>query len=276
MEAFICSTCGVQYEPTERPAAKCVVCTEERQYVLPTGQNWTTLPSVQIRYNNAWRELEQNLFSITTVPQFAIGQRALLVRTPHGNILWDCISLIDRATIALIEGLGGLKGIAISHPHYYSTMVEWSRAFGGIPVYLHGLDRKWILRDDPCIDRWEGQTKEILPGVTLVCVSGHFPGGTVLHWSGGSSGKGSLLSGDVVQVVKDGKSVSFMWSYPNLIPLSGPRVEAIIDVLKPFGFECVHGAFENCSIFSKGKEFVERSADRYLKMIRGDGTYEMQ
>jgi hypothetical protein len=37
-------------------------------------------------------------------------------------------------------------------------------------------------------------------------------------------GKGALLSGDIVQVVMDNKSVSFMWSFPNFIPLSAPRV----------------------------------------------------
>ena len=45
--------------------------------------------------------------------------------------------MLDSATIALINGLGSLKAIAISHPHFYTTMVEWSRAFGGIPIHLH-------------------------------------------------------------------------------------------------------------------------------------------
>ena len=34
--------------------------------------------------------------------------------------------MLDSATIALINGLGGLKAIAISHPHFYTTMVEWN------------------------------------------------------------------------------------------------------------------------------------------------------
>ena len=76
------------------------------------------------RFTNAWRELEPNLYSITTAPAFGIGQRAQLLRTPDGNILWDCIALIDRATVELIRAMGGVKGIAISHPHYYTTMTE--------------------------------------------------------------------------------------------------------------------------------------------------------
>jgi hypothetical protein len=40
---------------------------------------------------------------------FAINQRALLLRTPHGNILWDCIANLDPATQTLITALGGLR-----------------------------------------------------------------------------------------------------------------------------------------------------------------------
>jgi hypothetical protein len=181
--------------------------------------------------------------SITTMPAFGIAQRAQLLRTPQGNILWDCISLIDRATIEMIKAMGGLKSIAISHPHYYSCMVEWSQAFGGIPIHLHAADRKWIMRDDPAIALWQGETKELLPGVTLIRAGGHYPGGVVLHWAAGAGGKGALLSGDIVQVVQDNKSVSFMWSFPNFIPLSAPRVEGVMKTLKPYKFDRVHGVY---------------------------------
>jgi hypothetical protein len=276
MPAFICNTCGTQYAPGEKPPAACPICDDERQYVATAGQSWTTLPALQARSYNAWRELEPGLISIVTFPAFGIGQRAQLLRTPHGNILWDCIALIDRATVELINAMGGIKGIAISHPHYYTTMVEWSEAFGGIPVHLHAADRKWIMRDGPSLALWQGETKELLPGVTLVCAGGHYPGGTVLHWAAGAGGKGALLSGDIVQVVQDNKSVSFMWSFPNFIPLSGPRVEGVVKAIKPYAFDRVHGAFMDRTIWSDGTGVVERSAARYLKIIRGDGTYELQ
>jgi hypothetical protein len=276
MPAFICNTCGTQYEPSDKPPGSCPICDDERQYVTPQGQTWTTLESLRGRAYNAWRELEPNLLSFVTFPAFGIGQRAELLRTPHGNILWDCIALIDSATIEIINAMGGLKAIAISHPHYYTTMVEWSEAFGGVPVYLHQDDRKWIMRNGPMIRLWQGETKELLPGVTLVRCGGHYPGGQVLHWAAGGDGKGALLSGDVVQVVADNKSVSFMWSFPNFIPLSGPRVEGVVNALKPYAFNRIHGAFADRTIWKDGKAVLERSAERYLKIIRGDGTYELQ
>jgi hypothetical protein len=98
----------MQYAPTDTAPAQCIVCEEERQYVPPTGQSWTTLPALAARALNSYREHEPGLIGIGTHPQFAIGQRALLVCTPNGNVLWDCVSLLDAATIALINGLGGL------------------------------------------------------------------------------------------------------------------------------------------------------------------------
>jgi len=275
MPAFICNTCGTQYEPSDKPPAACPICDDERQFVPPTGQSWTTLESLQQRHYNGWRELEPNLWSIQTFPAFGIGQRAQLLRTPHGNILWDCIALVDRATVELIRAMGGIKGIAISHPHYYTTMTEWSRALGDVPILLHEGDRKWILRGGPTVELWSGASKPWLPGLTLINAGGHYPGGTCLHWAGGAGGKGTLLSGDIVQVVQDNKSVSFMWSFPNFIPLSAPRVQGVIDALKPYAYDRVHGAFDHRTIWSDGKGVVERSAARYVKIIQGDGTYEL-
>ena len=90
----------------------------------PAGQVWTTPDKLAGGHVNAWRQLEEDLFEIHTHPQFGIGQRALLLRTPRGNVLWDCVSLLDEATISLIRGLGGLRAITISHPHYYTRMQD--------------------------------------------------------------------------------------------------------------------------------------------------------
>ncbi len=131
---------------------------------------------------------EPGLTRIITEPKVAIGQRAFLVQTAAGNVLWDCLTLIDDATVAAVRALGGIAAIAISHPHYYSCMVEWSRAFDA-PVFLHAADRQWVMRPDPAVTFWEGATHTLLPGLTLVHCGGHFAGGTVLHWAEGAAGR---------------------------------------------------------------------------------------
>ena len=198
--AYICSTCGTQFPPSAEPPAACPICQDERQYVGPAGQTWTTLAQLRRAHRNTFQRLEPGLYGIGSFPQFAIGQRALLICTPGGNVLWDCITMLDDATIDIITALGGLKAIAISHPHFYATLVEWSRAFDA-PVYLHAADRQWVMRPDPAIRFWEGETRDLLPGVRLTRLGGHFAGGTVLTWDAGAEGRGALLSGDILQVV---------------------------------------------------------------------------
>jgi glyoxylase-like metal-dependent hydrolase (beta-lactamase superfamily II) len=115
------------------------------------------------------------------------GARALRAcHAPEGNFLWDCISLIDDTTITLINGLGGLNAIAISHPHFYTTLVDWSRAFGDVPVHLHANDAKWVRQPDRCIRFWQGERFELLNGVTLIHGGGHFPGGSMPQLGSGS------------------------------------------------------------------------------------------
>jgi hypothetical protein len=118
MPAFICTACGAQFAPGEAPPAHCPICEDERQYVPARGQTWTTLPALAASHANSYREHEPGVIGIGTEPPFAIGQRALFLRTGRGNVLWDCISLVDAATVTLIGALGGIAAIAISHPHF--------------------------------------------------------------------------------------------------------------------------------------------------------------
>jgi hypothetical protein len=266
MPNSICVTCGTQFAQTDSPPAICPICADERQYVGRDGQQWTTLDDLQSAYSNRFQTHEPGLIGVGIEPRFAIGQRALLLQTPHGNILWDCVSLIDQATIDELLALGGVQAIAISHPHYYSSMVEWSRAFGGAPIYLHAADREWVMRPDPAIVFWQGATYSVWDGLTLIRCGGHFAGSSVLHWAGGASG-GRLLTGDIIQVVSDRRWVSFMRSYPNLIPLPAAAVRAIVAAVEPFGCERIYGAWWDSCVDSAAMDAVRRSADRYIAAI---------
>jgi hypothetical protein len=262
MPCYICRTCGTQHAESERPPARCAICDEERQYVPETGQAWTTLEALRLSHRIAYRQYEPDLIGLGMEPAFAIAQRALLVRHPHGNLLWDCVSLIDDATVSIVNALGGLAAIAVSHPHYYSSVVEWSRAFGDIPVYLHAADRQWCMRPDPSIRHWDDDQLVLAPGLTLMRVGGHFDGGTVLHWADGANGRGALLTGDIVQVNADRRSVSFMYSYPNFIPLPGPEVARIASRVEPLAFDPIYGAWWDKFIPHDGPAIVRDSAER--------------
>ena len=269
MPAFICTACGTQYPPGETPPPSCPICEDVRQYVPPGGQSWATLDGMAERYFNSYRQHEPGLIGIGTQPQFAIGQRALLIQTPHGNVLWDCISMLDDATVTLINGLGGLSAIAISHPHFYTTMGEWSRAFGGVPIHLHAADREWIMRPDPAVHLWDGETLRLNDDLTLIRGGGHFPGGTMLHWDKGAGGRGVLCSADIATVTTDRKFLTFMRSYPNLIPLSAREVNAIASSLAPFRFDRIYGHFFDRVIPTGAKQVLDASVARYIAAISG-------
>ena len=266
MTNFICLTCGVQFAATNEPPAHCPICQDERQYVNWNGQQWTTLATLQKDHHNIIKPIEPGLTGIGTQPGFAIGQRALLVQTASGNILWDCISLIDQPTVAAIKTLGGISAITISHPHFYSAMVEWSQAFDA-PIYLHADNRPYVMRPDPSIKFWEEETYVLNPEVTLIRCGGHFSGSTVLHWASGAEGQGLLLSGDTMQVVQDRRYVSFMYSYPNLIPLPATAVRRIVSAVESYAFERLYGGWWDKVVKSEAKAAVMRSAERYCQII---------
>ena len=129
-------------------------------------------------------EVEKRMWSISTEPKFGIGQRAILLETDEGNVLWDCIAYIDDETIETIKGKGGLKAIVISHPHYYTTHLEWAKAFD-CPVYISLEDETWLSQRDTEGGRKfiNGATEEIIPGVIAAKPGGHFPGSLVLLWN---------------------------------------------------------------------------------------------
>ena len=266
MSFWICATCGVEHAEN---AGVCAICADERQWVPATGQRWSTLYDLhEAGYRADLRELEPDLFGIESTPHVGIGQQAKLLRTPTGSVLWDPIGFVDNDIASQVLALGPVRAIVASHPHMFGVQVEWSRALGGVPVLVAEADLAWVARPDPVIQPWSTEV-QLLPGVTLAQVGGHFPGSAVIHWTAGAGGRGVLLSGDTVFANPDRSSVSFMRSYPNRLPLSGPVVERIARSLERFDFDRLYGNFDNV-IPADARAIVRRSADRHWGWVRGD------
>ncbi len=267
--AFMCTACGTEFAPHPSAPDRCPICDDERQYVPATGQGWTSHERLCRTHFNTFRH-EGELLGIGVAPAFAINQRALLVPTSAGNILWDCVSLCSPATVELVRARGGIAAIAISHPHYYSAMVRWSEAFGGVPIYLSAADRSEVMRPDPAIVFWEGDRMELAPEATLHRLGGHFDGGTILHWSAGHRGEGAILTGDILQVTNDPRWLGFMRSYPNYIPHGRAAVEKLAARVAPIPFDAVYGAFWDKIIPTEGKAAMDASVARHLKWLEED------
>lgn len=270
---LICTACGTQFPTADhQQQTRCFICDDPRQFTPPSGQSFTTLGSIVSSlagYKNVFHRYDKDgrLTFIYTVPKFAIGQRAILVKTPAGNVLWDCITLLDNATVEQINKLGGLKAIVISHPHYYTNHLQWAKAFG-CPVYLAAEDKQWLAQTDPerQVFLEPGTTEKLIKldgqdsGATILKLGGHFPGSLVLLFDGRLLVADTLLTTpagmgnwetDAVGTKREGhlgrtqgaNSFAFMWSIPNMIPLSPEEISGMWDVLGKHQFRSTHGAF---------------------------------
>lgn len=268
MPAWICATCGVQYPDTAVPPPHCPICADERQYVGWDGQRWTRMAELGRGRRTVLREEEPGLVGVGVEPSFGIGQRALLVRTPAGNVLWDCVSLLDDEAAQQIDQLGGIAAICMSHPHFYGANIEFADRFGA-RVLIPEADRDWVQRPSTRIEYFADAVSPV-PGLTLARIGGHFDGAAVLHWPAGSQGRGALLTGDTITVVQDREWVSFMWSYPNLIPLDAATVLDIARRVEAFAFERVYGGWWGRVVMSDGPGAIRRSAERYVARMHGE------
>jgi glyoxylase-like metal-dependent hydrolase (beta-lactamase superfamily II) len=266
MPLWTCEQCGAQFPDSVAPPPSCPICEDERQFVNWKGQTWIATDDLAKRHKLVWRD-DLGIPGIGVEPNFAIGQRALLVREADGCVLWDCVPLLTPEAADYIRSLGGLKAIAVSHPHYYGAIADWSEAFGGAPIYLHHDDRAWITRPHRSIVLWTGESHVLSPDVLLVRAGGHFAGGTVLHWRAGADGRGALLTGDVAMVAMDRRSLSFMYSYPNYIPLNAAAIRRIADAIAPLSFDRIYGAWWGRNIATDAKSAFAASVRRYLAAI---------
>jgi hypothetical protein len=246
-----------------------VVCADERQWVPPDGQRWTTLDELAAAgHRSDVRAVEPGLTGIGADPPVAIGQRSLLLTTDEGNVLWDPSGFIDDAAVAAVRSAGGLRFVTASHPHFYGAIASWARELDA-EILVPVDDAAWLRAGpDVRVRLWSG-TLEVLPSVTLVQCGGHFPGSAVLHWAAGASGRGVLLSGDTIVVTPGEDRVTFIRSAPNRLPLSAAAVRGVVSAVEPFSFDRIYGGWWVPVLRSGAWETVRTSALRYIEHLGG-------
>jgi hypothetical protein len=263
---WICPACGANYPPAASAPERCPICEDERQWVPPAGQSWTTMAQLAADgCHCVIREVESGLTGIASEPGVGVAQRGLLIQTPEGNLLFDPPPFLDDAAIAAVRAAGGLRAVSSSHPHMYGAAVEWSHAFNA-EILLVDIDAAWLRRPDPAVRTWSG-TLEPLPGVTLVQCGGHFPGSSVAHWSGGAGGRGAIMTGDTIMVTPGEDRVSFVYSAPVRLPLAEAAVRGIVAALEPYAFDRIYGGWWSPAIRRGGKAILQRSAERYIELL---------
>ena len=133
------------------------------------------------------------------------------------------------------------------------------------PDLIHELRShlfEWLPRQ-PWFDALEGEIDDI----TVIRTGGHFAGSSVLHWAGGAGGQGVLMTGDTITVVPDTRWMSFMYSYPNLIPLPARKVREIAAKVAPYPFERVYSAWWDRVCDKDAKARLAASVERYIAAL---------
>lgn len=232
----------------------------------PSGQQWTSLKSLRGSHKNVFEPLKQGcgIWTIRTEPKVGIGQRCFLITTPSGNVLWDCITFLDEQTIRTIRDKGGLTAIVISHPHFYSAHLLWAEAFD-CPVYIAAEDEEWcVIRDINARRRLvQAAVQQISTGIDAIKLGGHFPGSMVLRYQPerAAADEAHLFIADTFMTVPSAlyhrdrpagtTSFSFMWSYPNQIPLPPDKIHKMWSILKDSRFGSTHGGFAGQDVWDQ-------------------------
>jgi hypothetical protein len=254
----ICNACGTKFPVEKLLPELCPICADDRQYIPDSIQTWTSSSELAENHRVEIREINENLYQLKLVPSFSIGQRAFLVLAPEGNILWDCIPLLDENAVDFIESKGGLKAIAFSHPHFYSNMNDWAEKFA-CPIYIHQSDEQWIFDKSDRIKLWSGLEKEFWDGIKIHNIGGHFAGSSILQLSSTKT----ILCGDTFVLSLSKKHLAAMHSYPNRIPLPISEIARIKERMNLIDFDVLHGWFDTQSLESDAKKILENSLARY-------------
>ncbi len=262
----ICGTCGVEFAQPTPPV--CPICADERQFVPGDGQIWTSRERLESEgHRLVVKEREPGLFALHVEPRFGIGQTCYLAQTEHGNLLFDVPACIDAEAVAALDELGGVAAIAPSHPHMFGVQLEWSVAFDGAPIHICSADSEWLQRRGEAIVFYDDAV-DVLPGVRLQKVGGHFAGSAIALWAGADD-RGVMLSGDSIGPVARTGWVTFMRSFPNYLPLSAAVVRRIAASVAALDFDRMYGNFGQ-QISEGAHRAVQESAQRYAEWVSGE------
>ncbi|MEQ8245154.1 MBL fold metallo-hydrolase [Fulvivirga sp.] len=260
-QQIICSTCGTYYPFTSFPDS-CTICSDERQYIPDGGQLWTMPEDLHQKHSIKLNKITEHLYEFEINPTFAIGQRALLVLSERGNVLWDCIPMLDELTIEFIKSKGGLSAIGFSHPHFYSNMNDWAETFN-CPIYIHENDAEHVMVKGKHVQFWKGDEVTLWEGMRLILIGGHFAGSSVLHVPF-LSNQGSLICGDTLFLSPSKKHFSVVWSSPNRMPLPLSEMSRIKERFDSIPFDAFYGYIKTQNLTKDVKKVFEESMNRYF------------
>ena len=265
MERFVCVTCGTQFPDADDAAAErarsaTTRASTSRSRASSGRRSPSCAPTTATRSGD-----EGALTGIGTEPH--VRDRPARAARParRANLLWDCVTLLDDATAAAVERRGGLAAIAISHPHYYSAMVEWAHRFDcpvlparGRPRVGHAArPRDRVLGGRDARPRRRADADPLRRPLRR------------RHRAAPARRGRAAVAATSSRSSPTARWVCFMYSYPNLIPLPEAAVQAMARRARAVRVRARSTAPGGArSSRRDGAGIVRRSAERYARALR--------
>ncbi len=238
---FVCTNCGYWQQRYAAPES-CPVCLDVRHVPPENGWEFLTPGEIDGWVESRWEEVEEGIWRFTVEPTLGIGPVGYVIVRPEGNVAFEGADWYSDAALDHIESLGGVRYVAPSHPHAQGALWRLQERFGAEGA-VQREDLVWVSTLSvglPFDDR-----QELLPGLTLHHVGGHFDGQSMLH----HEAAGQLFVGDAlkVELEEDGKTayaLSCHKAFVRRIPLTHAEVAGYRKVYEALDFDGVFTTFE--------------------------------
>ena len=259
LSRYACANCGYWQEFFAEPLT-CPVCLDVRHVPPENGWQFLSPGDLDARGECNWSEVEPGIWRFTVEPTLGIGPVGYLVTNGEGNVAFEGCDWYNESSLQHIDSLGGVSWLSASHPHSHAALWRVSERFGP-RVAIQREDLPWVSTLN--VGRPFDERLEILPGLELIHVGGHFDGQSVLY----DRTRGILFCGDALklELEDDGRTayaISCHKAFVRGIPLTPAEVAGYREVFEDLDFEQVFTTFEQGR--NVGKNEVLKMLDTLL------------
>lgn len=241
MNFYLCTNCGFWQQHFAIPTS-CPVCSDFRH--SPPLAGWEFLNEAEVaRVATTKIRDDGDVAVFSSEPGFGIGPSGYLLRHEGGNVLFDLTPYYSPQALQFIADAGGAAWLSASHPHTYGMAWRLQNEFSP-QVAIHIFDLKWTNAFNTTFP-FNGRL-ELLPGLTLFHVGGHFEGQAILHWRD----KGILFAGDMVKFHFEGDALSGISTHKAFnrkIPMSHGEIRRYRAIVEKLEFDIVYTSFDRAA-----------------------------
>ena len=176
-----CTHCGFWHRWFEgqRPITlNCVLCSDVRNALPPDGWDYADVARVSASIRPRWKEFTPGIWGFWCEPRYGLAGTGWLIRRDDGNVAFEGAPFYHDEALEQVERLGGVRALGASHPHGYGAIWQLQERFRP-ELVIHREDIRYTKAFQ--VTTVADDVHEMVPGLTLHHVGGHYEGQCVLH-----------------------------------------------------------------------------------------------